>query len=232
MIVKREFITHLKKQNVKELYYESKREESLVGNVYAGRVANVMPNLQAAFVDIGAEKNGYYYYGNARAVSDAEKNSARPKVGDTLLLQVEKDAVGTKGAVLTGKFSFPGKFLVLLPEEGGEIGISRKITDSAERARIREILTELLPADCGAIVRTNGEGKSREEFERELKLLLEKCEKLKAGEFLKPPALISQENHPVKRAARDFYGADVEEYLVNEAESYREFLESGDFNGE
>ena len=111
-----------------------------------------MPNLQAAFVDIGAEKNGYYYYGNARAVSDAEKNSARPKVGDTLLLQVEKDAVGTKGAVLTGKFSFPGKFLVLLPEEGGEIGISRKITDSAERARIREILTELLPADCGAIV--------------------------------------------------------------------------------
>ena len=60
---------------LKELYYESKREESLVGNVYAGRVANVMPNLQAAFVDIGAEKNGYYYYGNARAVSDAEKNA-------------------------------------------------------------------------------------------------------------------------------------------------------------
>ena len=65
---------------------------------------------QAAFVDIGAEKNGYYYYGNARAVSDAEKNSARPKVGDTLLLQVEKDAVGMKGAVLTGHFSFPGNF--------------------------------------------------------------------------------------------------------------------------
>lgn len=146
---------------LKELYYESKREESLVGNVYAGRVANVMPNLQAAFVDIGAEKNGYYYYGNARAVSDAEKNSARPKVGDTLLLQVEKDAVGTKGAVLTGKFSFPGKFLVLLPEEGGEIGISRKITDSAERARIREILTELLPADCGAIVRTKRGGQKQ-----------------------------------------------------------------------
>lgn len=62
---------------LKELYYESKREESLVGNVYAGRVANVMPNLQAAFVDIGAEKNGYYYYGNARAVSDAEKKQRK-----------------------------------------------------------------------------------------------------------------------------------------------------------
>ncbi|MBO5330750.1 MAG: ribonuclease, partial [Anaerotignum sp.] len=77
-----------------ELYYESKRDESLVGNIYAGRVANVMPNLQAAFVDIGVGKNGYYYYGNARAVSDAEKNLAKPKVGDTLILQVEKDAVG------------------------------------------------------------------------------------------------------------------------------------------
>lgn len=72
----------------------------------------------------------------------------------------------------------------------------------------------------------NGEGKSREEFEREWKQLWAKCERLKTGEFLKPPALISQENHPVKRAARDFYGADVEEYVVNEAESYRELLEA------
>lgn len=150
---------------LKELYYESKREESLVGNVYAGRVANVMPNLQAAFVDIGAEKNGYYYYGNARAISDAEKNSARPKVGDTLLLQVEKDAVGTKGAVLTGHFSFPGKFLVLLPEEGGEIGISRKITDSAERVRIREILTELCLRTAARLSAQTGRAKA----ERNLK---------------------------------------------------------------
>lgn len=217
---------------LKELYYESKREESLVGNIYAGRVANVMPNLQAAFVDIGAEKNGYYYYGNARAVSDAEKNVARPKVGDTLLLQVEKDAVGSKGAVLTENVSFPGKFLVLLPQEDGAIGISRKITDSAERERIRMLLAELLPTGCGAIVRTNGAGKSREEFERELKQLLAKCERLKASEFVKPPALILRENHPVQRAVRDFYGADVEEYVVNEAESYRDLLESGDFNGE
>ncbi|MBQ2924400.1 MAG: ribonuclease G, partial [Anaerotignum sp.] len=123
---------------LKELYYESKRDESLVGNIYAGRVANVMPNLQAAFVDFGVGKNGYYYYGNARAVSDAEKNPARPKVGDTLILQVEKDAVGSKGAVLSANFSFPGKFLVLLPKDAGEIGVSRKITSSEERNRIRE----------------------------------------------------------------------------------------------
>ncbi len=217
---------------LKELYYESKRDESLVGNIYVGRVANVMPNLQAAFVDIGVGKNGYYYYGNARAVSDEGKNIAKPKVGDTLLLQVEKDAVGSKGAVLTENFSFPGKFLVLLPKEAGEIGISRKITDSGERNRIREIVAELLPEGCGAIVRTNGAGKSREDFEKELKALAVKWEKLCRGMYLKPPALLLQENHPVKRAARDFYSADVDEYVVNDEGAYEELLQMGDFNGE
>ena len=215
-----------------ELYYESKRDESLVGNIYAGRVANVMPNLQAAFVDIGVGKNGYYYYGNARAVSDAEKNLAKPKVGDTLILQVEKDAVSSKGAVLSANFSFPGKFLVLLPKDAGEIGVSRKITNSEERSRIREIVGELLPEGCGAIVRTNGEGKTREEFEKEINVLAAKAEKLKTGEFIKPPALLLQENHPVKRAARDFYAPDVDEYVVNDKNAYEELLETGDYNGE
>ena len=215
-----------------ELYYESKRDESLVGNIYAGRVANVMPNLQAAFVDIGVGKNGYYYYGNARAVSDAEKNLAKPKVGDTLILQVEKDAVSSKGAVLSANFSFPGKFLVLLPKDAGEIGVSRKITSSEERNRIREIVGELLPEGCGAIVRTNGEGKTREEFEKEINVLAAKAEKLKTGEFIKPPALLLQENHPVKRAARDFYAPDVDEYVVNDKNAYEELLETGDYNGE
>lgn len=215
---------------LKELYYESKREESLVGNIYAGRVVNVMPNLQAAFVDIGVGKNGYYYYGNARAVSDEGKN--RPKAGDTLILQVEKDAVGSKGAVLTEKFSFPGKFLVLLPKEAEEIGISRKITDSAERSRIREIVTELLPEGCGAIIRTNGAGKSREDFEKELQTLTAKWEKLQYGMYLKPPALLLRENYPVQRAVRDFYSADVDEYVVNDETAYHELLQTGDFNGE
>ena len=217
---------------LKELYYESKRDESLVGNIYAGRVANVMPNLQAAFVDFGVGKNGYYYYGNARAVSDTEKNLAKPKVGDTLILQVEKDAVSSKGAVLSANFSFPGKFLVLLPNDAGEIGVSRKITSSEERNRIREIVAELLPEDCGAIVRTNGEGKTKEEFEKEISVLAAKAEKLKTGAFIKPPALLLQENHPVKRAARDFYAPDVDEYVVNDKDAYEELLETGDYNGE
>ncbi len=215
---------------LKELYYESKRDESLVGNVYAGRIVNVMPNLQAAFVDIGVGKNAYYYYGSARAVSDAEKK--RPKVGDTLIVQVEKDAVGSKGAVLTDRISFPGKFLVLLTDEAGEIGISRKIADATEKKRIREAVKAVLPQGCGVIVRTNGEGKSEEAYAAELNLLLKKREALQKGVYIRPPALLLQENHPIQRAARDFYGADVEEYVVNDGQAYAELLETGDFNGE
>lgn len=214
-----------------ELYYESKREESLVGNVYAGRVANVMPNLQAAFVDIGVGKNGYFYYGGARAVSDVGKNPARPKAGDTLLVQVEKDAVGTKGAVLTDRISFAGKFLVLLPDAAEPIGISRKITDEAERGRIRALVTAALPAGCSAIVRTNGAGQSAEAFEKEIARLSEKWDALRFGAYVQPPALLLRENDPVLRAARDFYAADVDVFVVNDGAAYQTLLESGDFNG-
>lgn len=217
---------------LRELYYESKREESLLGNIYAGRVVNVIPNLQAAFVDIGVGKNGYFYYGAARAVSDEGKNPARPKPGDTLVLQVEKDAIGTKGAVLTERFSFPGKFLVLLPREGGEIGISRKITASEERERIRRTLRELLPAGCGVVVRTNGVGRSRAEYEKELSALLAKWKALEKGEYALPPALLLQESHPIRQAVRDFYAADVDEFVVNDEEVYSFLLETGDFGGE
>lgn len=214
-----------------EVYYESKREESLVGNIYVGRIENVIPTLQAAFVDIGTGKNAYLYYGKKRAVSDLEKKN-RPKVGDAVLVQVEKDAVGEKGAVLTEDISFAGKFLVLLPEEEGEIGISRKIPKEEERQRIREIVHEILPKEHGVIVRTNGAGRDKAAFEKELSFLLEKWKQVKDAAYRKPPALLWQENLPVLKAARDFYAADVDTFVVNEKQAYEKLLQTGDFNGE
>ncbi|MDD4842772.1 MAG: Rne/Rng family ribonuclease [Anaerotignum sp.] len=214
-----------------ELYYETKREESLVGNVYAGRVDNVIPNLQACFVEIGGEKKGYLYYGNRRAVSDGEKNPAKPKVGDTLIVQVEKDAVGSKGAVLTQNISYPGKFLVLL-EEDGEIGISRKITDQAERERIRQIAKVFLTKGYGAVVRTNGEGKTEGDFQKEIGLLLEKAKGVANGQYRKAPTLLLKQSLPVEKAVRDFYREDIDEFDVNNQEVYEQLLETGDFNGD
>lgn len=215
-----------------ELYYETKREESLVGNIYAGRVENVIPNLQACFVEIGAEKKGYLYYGRVRAVSDEGKNIAKPKVGDTVIVQVEKDAVGTKGAVLGESISFPGKFLVLLPTEQVEIGISRKITDEGERGRIRGLVREILPAGYSVVVRTNGAGQPQEAFEMEIRLLIEKAEKLKNGNYMKTPMLLVKQGLPIEKAVRDFYGADVDEFVVNTPEVFSQLAQSGEFGGE
>lgn len=214
-----------------ELYYETMREESLVGNVYAGRVDNVIPNLQACFVEIGSEKKGYLYYGNQRAASDGEKNPARPKVGDTLVVQVEKDAVGTKGAVLTQIISYPGKFLVLLNEDG-EIGVSRKITDQTERERIRGIVESFLPKAYGAVVRTNAAGKTEEDFKKEIHILLEKAKGVANGQYRKAPALLLKQSVPVEKAVRDFYREEIDQFVVNNQEIYTQLLDTGDFNGE
>ena len=214
-----------------ELYYETKREESLVGNVYIGRVDNVIPNLQACFVEIGSDKKGYLYYGNMRAISDQGKNPARPKVGDALIVQVEKDASGTKGAVLTQKISFPGKFLVLV-EENSEIGISRKITDGEERDRIRRVVKGILPRGYSTVVRTNGEGKTEVDYQKEISLLLEKAKSVTKGQYRKAPSLLLQQSLPVEKAVRDFYSEEIQEFVVNHQEAYEHLVETGDFNGE
>ena len=146
-----------------EVICEEKRRASIVGNIYSCRVVNILPGVKAAFVDIGQEKNAYLPY---------ETEKPKWKIGQELLVQVEKDAFLQKGAVVTEKISFTGKFLVLLLKEK-TVGISSKITDKRERARIREIMGEILPEGFGVIVRTNGEGKEKEDFEKEFKFSLQ-----------------------------------------------------------
>lgn len=211
-----------------EFYVEDKKSESLVGNIYIGRIENVIANLQAAFVDIGIEKKGYLYYGNSRATSDTERSN-RPKSGEEIVVQVEKDAIGTKGPVLSRKISLSGKFLVLLPQEEGEIGISRKITQNVERERIHTIIAQILPKECGVIVRTNGAGRSQQEFEKEMSLLLQKWQAVSQAQYRKAPALLWQENIPALKAAKDFYSADVDTVVVNEKETYDLLQATGDF---
>lgn len=215
-----------------ELYYDSKREESIVGNIYAGRVETVLPGMQSSFIEIGQKKNAYLYYGQERAVTDTDsKNSKKPKSGDTILVQVEKDAIGAKGAVVTEKLSFPGKFLVLLRGEAGEIGISKKITDVAERRRIKETVEQLIPQGYGVIVRTNGAGKTTEDYEREIGVLVDIGETVyKKGQYAKSPSLIYQEASSAIKAARDLISDDIQEFVVNDRDIYEELLGTGNFD--
>ena len=214
-----------------EIHYETQRDQSLVGNIYVGRVTKVVPNLQACFVDIGASKNGYLYYGQQRTIVDEVKDQKPPKVGDCLTVQVEKDSVGNKGAMLTSKISFPGRFLVLL-KESREIGISRKITDEIERKRIYQEIEKILPKEFGILVRTNGEGKNIDEFQEELIELLEKSKKLEESIFLKPPILLVEMSLPVEKAIRDFHSDQVGEFVVNHKPTYECLLEKDEFSKE
>ena len=181
----------------------------------------VLPGMQAVFVNIGKEKNGYLYYGEKRGTTDETPKKNRPKVGDTVLVQVEKDAAGKKGMMLTKKLSFPGKFLVLVPGDTGNLGISRKIEESKERERIKEVVTALLPEGYGMIVRTNGKGKSEADFAEEMKRLLVKAKNvLEQGQYIKPPALLHEENGSALKAVRDYFSKSIDEFVVNDKEMY------------
>ena len=204
-----------------EYWIEHQENQSIVGNIYAGRVEAVLAGMQAAFVNIGQGKNAYYYYGNNRAETNKpNEKSKKPKVGDSVIVQVQKDAVAAKGAVVTDNISLAGKFIVLLPEQK-QIGISKKIEQKQEKIRIEQCIQKSLPEGYGIIVRTNGEGKTEQEFQSEIDALLKRAERMKQqGEYVKPPALLYEYGNMVLKQLKDI--ANIDEIVVNEEKVYEE----------
>ena len=140
----------------------------MAGNVYLGRVQNVLPSMEAAFVDIGKGRNAVLYAGEVNwdaaglVGQPGQADRERPEVRRRVLVQVTKDPIGHKGARLTSQISLPGRYLVYVPD-GSMTGISRKLPDT-ERTRLKKILKEVVPEDAGVIVRTAAEGASEEEL--------------------------------------------------------------------
>ena len=204
-----------------ELIYEKKNSLPIVGNVYAGKIMNVLPGMQACFVDIGREKNAFLYYGDDK---DNNGNIVKPKMGSDVIVQVEKAEMGAKGAVLTKRISFAGKFLVVIPGDD-KIGISKKITDSVERKRIKDIIEQLLPENYGIIIRTEGKDKSYEIYEKEIKRLVEKSEGvLSKAEYAKAPSLLYTEINGVEKVLRDLYNDSIDEIVVNSSLDYETLI--------
>ncbi|MCK4624841.1 MAG: Rne/Rng family ribonuclease [Phycisphaerae bacterium] len=220
--------------NLTELYIEQASSLSQVGNIFKGRVTNVEPSIQAAFVDFGIVKNGflhisdlhpgYFPEGENRPEDVGKKRTRkeRPPIqkclsrGQEVTVQVIKDGIGTKGATLTTYISIPGRYLVLMPGMQ-RLGISRKIEDEDARARMRVILEELKPPpDLGFIVRTAGMGRSKHDLQRDLNYLtrlwksIEQREK-KTG----APAEIYQESDLVIRTIRDIYNSDIKRIICD-----------------
>ena len=204
-----------------EHYVSRETNASMAGNVYLGRVQNVLPSMEAAFVDIGKGRNAVLYAGEVNwDAAGLESNQPKRienalKSGDTVLVQVTKDPIGHKGARLTSQISLPGRYLVYVPE-GSMTGISRKLPDT-ERARLKQILKEVVPESAGVIVRTAAEGASEEELRADVERLTKMWERItskaesKSGSKAKTggaPALVHGEPDLTVRVIRDVFNED------------------------
>jgi ribonuclease E len=201
-----------------EHYVTRASSASYAGNVYLGRVQNVLPSMEAAFVDIGKGRNGVLYAGEVNYDASGLEGKPRKieqalKAGQAVVVQVTKDPIGHKGARLTSQVSLPGRYMVYVPD-GGSAGISRKLPDS-ERTRLRSILKKITPEDAGVIVRTAAEGASEDELSRDITRLAAQWEDIqKKSTKATPPGLLYAEPDLVVRVIRDIFNEDFNELVV------------------
>ncbi|HKE68243.1 MAG TPA: Rne/Rng family ribonuclease, partial [Nocardioidaceae bacterium] len=202
-----------------EHYVARDSQTSLIGNVYLGRVQNVLPSMEAAFIDIGKGRNAVLYAGEVdwRALGMEGKPHRIEdalKSGQTVLVQVTKDPAGHKGARLTGQVSLPGRFLVYVPG-GHTSGISRKLPDT-ERTRLKDLLKQVLPEDAGVIVRTAAEGATEEQLNRDVTALTARWDDVKKkSEGNQAPQLLYAEPDLMLKVVRDLFNEDFRSLVVD-----------------
>ncbi len=201
-----------------EHYVSRGSQQSMIGSVYLGKVQNVLPSMEAAFVDIGRGRNAVLYAGEVDWDGLGGSGSPRRieealKSGQSVLVQVTKDSVGHKGARLTSQISLPGRYLVYVPR-GSMSGISRKLPDT-ERSRLKGVLRDVVPEDAGVIVRTAAEGATEEELTRDVARLRAQWEDIsvKSGSSTAPALLYSEPDLTIK-VVRDLYNEDFAKLVV------------------
>ncbi len=217
-----------------EHYVARHTQTSMVGNVYVGRVQNVLPSMEAAFVDLGKGRNAGLYAGEVNW--DAAGMEGKPrriedalKSGDTVLVQVTKDPIGHKGARLTSQITLAGRYLVLVPG-GSMTGISRKLPDT-ERARLKKILKRIVPDDAGVIVRTAAEGATEEQLKSDVDRLAKQWESIdkKSSAVLKgsgkAPVLLKGEPELAVRVVRDVFNEDFGKLIVQGPDAWKTISE-------
>ena len=202
-----------------EHYVAKAQDSSLMGNVYLGKVQNVLPSMEAAFVDIGRGRNAVLYSGEvdwelAEVGNQPRKIELALKSNDKVLVQVTKDPVGQKGARLTSQISLPGRYLVYVPN-GSVNGISRKLPES-ERTRLKKILKEILPPEAGVIVRTAAEGATEEQLAEDVQRLQIQWEEIsRKAEISTPPSLLSSEPDLLIKIVRDVFNEDFQKMIID-----------------
>ncbi len=222
---------------LQELYVERSERKGIVGNIYNGRVVRVLPGMQAAFVDIGLERAAFIHVGELQTAPDTEA-AAEPSIssllreGQSLVVQVIKDPIGTKGARLTTELSIPSRYLVLMPDSQ-HVGISQRIESEEERERLRAILDKIVgdsAQEIGFILRTAAEGVNEEDLTTDFQFLLRLWGNVSQGiESPKAPAVIYEDLPLFLRALRDTARPDISKVLIDSRETYQkanEFVSS------
>lgn len=224
----------LEEDRLAEVYVERAYQQGIVGNVYKARVENVLPGMQAAFVDFGAAKNGFLHVRDVVAHKlDANGNLQEPdtpinkllRPGQEIMVQVVKEPTGNKGARLSMNPTLPGRYLVLLPTSPC-ITISRRIEDDAERSRLLAIMRGLLPEGMGAIIRTAAQNIGGDELARDVRSLLKLWKWLLGkGAAAGAVTLLYQDQSLLRRVVRDTFYSDIEHIYVNNAKTAAELAE-------
>lgn len=217
-----------------DLGFERPVTERVASNIYKGRVENVLPGMQAAFVDIGLERNAFLYVDDAlphELDADVPKRLTIKEVvkpGQEIVVQVAKEPTGNKGARVTRRLTLPGRFLVLMPQME-YVGISRRIADEKERERLKLLANQVRPKGCGLIVRTVAEGASESELAADAGFLARLWERIEArAKTAGAPALLHRDLGLVNRVVRDWFDSETQELLVDskaEFERIRDVLE-------
>jgi Rne/Rng family ribonuclease len=213
---------------VAEVYLERPEQRSIAGNVYLGTVDNVLPGMEAAFVEIGLEKNGFLYVDEIVGPELEGRRGARKiqdliQRGQTILVQAVKDPMKTKGARLTTEISLPGRFVVYVPHGDG-LGVSRRLEDE-ERNRLKAILKEIAPKQGGIIVRTAAEGASAEDVARDLEFLQRLWKTIEVrAKTATAPTLIYQEAELPLRVTRDLFTESFEKLYVDHDRTYKRIV--------
>jgi ribonuclease G len=243
-------IAILEDKDLVEVMVERPEAVRRVGDIYKGRVNAVLPGMQAAFVDLGLEKSAFLHASDLHpsesdfddlfeeeAPEDRKQGGGRgrrdepaPRIEDALkkgqevLVQITKEPIGTKGPRVTTQVSLPGRYLVLMP--GHEhVGVSRKIEDRTERARLKGLIREIRPKDAGVIVRTVGAEQGKKEFQSDVKYLEQLWQKIeKQGQRSKAPALLHQEMEFTTGLIRDIFTEDVTQLVIDSKEEYGQIL--------
>lgn len=223
-----------------ELFVERKDSDQILGNIYKGRVNSILPGMQAAFVDIGTEKNAFLHvsdlqthineYGEIERNVDPSGRRVRVpienilKKGQELLVQIDKESIGTKGPRVTGYITLPGRYLVYLPTSSN-IGISRRISDDKERNRLREAVSKSMPTQGGFIVRTASESRTEQQFKPEIEYLTKTFQDLLAkSERVRAPSLVHEDLGLVFRIIRDIFTDDVSTFVIESKSLYDQIV--------